>query len=765
TAAALLGASLALYHLFRERRQEHLLVLLWVGLAFLYFGGQTVKYMRYLLPIYPFLALLAAYLLVWLFKGLRQRVQWRRAYPIAYSLCLITVLLGTFLWAWAFTRIYTRPLTRVEASSWIYQNVPPGTVVAVEHWDDPLPLTLKGQDPQQYRQLTLELYNDDNPAKLNTLVDQLAQADYIFVSSNRLYGSIPRLPLRYPMTSEYYRLLFSGQLGFQQVQTFTSYPNLGPLELVDDTADESFTVYDHPKVLIFKKTDSFSRELARQLLSAVSLDNVIRQGPKDAATNALLMPPDLLQANRSGGTWTDVFDPGGLPSQFPFLTWYLLVQALSVAALPLGVLALGRLPDRGYPLFKTLGILLLAYLSWLAASLRLLPYTRATILAAFVLMALLSALLFRRYWGRIRAAIRDQWRLVLVTEVLFLAAFAAFYLIRMADPDLWHAFRGGEKPMDLAYLNAVTKSTYFPPYDPWFSGGYINYYYFGQVLVATLTKLTAIPTTVTYNMAVPLFFALTVLGAFSGGYNLLAMTKQRQRPFLLAIAGGLAAALLVAVVGNLDGFSQLVQGFWQINPHPFESPWPGVSGLVNAWLGLGEALGGKSLPVFDYWRSSRAMPPSFSITEFPYFTFLFADLHPHLIVLPFTLLALGFIFSLVQGSGEGRAARIAQALLFPLSLGALWVINSWDFPTYFLLAGAVLLLVQVWSGFTWPALGRAVLLVVGLFLGAYLLYYPFHYYYQQFYAGVNPSPEKTPIHQYLGVHGLFILIIGAYLLT
>ncbi|MDO8689790.1 MAG: DUF2298 domain-containing protein, partial [Dehalococcoidia bacterium] len=316
----------------------------------------------------------------------------------------------------------------------------------------------------------------------------------------------------------------------------------------------------------------------------------------------------------------------------------------------------------------------------------------------------------------------------------------------------------------LAFLNAVVKSTYFPPYDPWFSGGYINYYYFGQVLVATLTKLTAIPTAVAYNLAVPLFFALTVLGAFSAGFNLVAMGRRRIM-FRWALAGGLGAALFVAVIGNLDGLVQLVQGLWSLSPHAVDSPWPGVAGLVNAWTGLGERLAGKGLPPFDFWRSSRLMSPAISITEFPFFTFLFADLHAHLIGLPFTLLALGSILSLTQGWVKPRLGRVAQTFVVALSLGALWVINSWDFPTYFLLAAVVLLLLGMRRPFSRSSLVRSLLLGAGLFLASYVLYYPFHYYYQQFYAGVNPSPEKTPLLQYLGVHGLFILIIGAYLLT
>ena len=140
------------------------------------------------------------------------------------------------------------------ASQWIYENVPKGSVLANEHWDDPLPLPLPGYDPSFYRGPQLPLYDPDEPKKLDTLVQMLSQSDYINLTSNRLYGSIPRMPQRYPMTTEYYRRLFAGDLGFELVATFASYPTLGPWTINDDRAEEAFTVYDHPKVLIFKKT-------------------------------------------------------------------------------------------------------------------------------------------------------------------------------------------------------------------------------------------------------------------------------------------------------------------------------------------------------------------------------------------------------------------------------------------------------------------------------------------------------------------------------
>src|SRR5207247_176236 len=165
----------------------------------------------------------------------------------------------------AFTSIYRRPMTRVEASRWIYQNIPAGAGIATEHWDDGLPLDLADVAPVRYRSIQLQLYDDDTESKRRELVDQLVSADYIAISSNRLYRAIPRTPWRYPWTRRYYELLFSGALGFRLERSFTSYPRLGPLEIPDDGAEEAFTVYDHPHVLLFKKTEAFSRERVEKL--------------------------------------------------------------------------------------------------------------------------------------------------------------------------------------------------------------------------------------------------------------------------------------------------------------------------------------------------------------------------------------------------------------------------------------------------------------------------------------------------------------------
>ncbi|MDE3091364.1 MAG: glycosyltransferase family 39 protein, partial [Chloroflexota bacterium] len=331
--AAWAGLALAFYRLVRYREWQHLLIVVWVGVTFGYSGQQFVKTMRYFLQIYPFLALLAGYFIVTLWDkvtedgGRRTDVRFgrpssvfRRASQIAVGMVALVVIGYTLFWSLAFTTIYTVPVSRVTASRWIFDNVPQGSVIANEHWDDPLPLRIDGKDPYggMYRGLSsspdslMDWYGEDTPEKRDQAIQWLDEADYIVLSSNRLYLSIPRLPLRYPMTTKYYQWLFDGTLGFDPVATITSRPQLFGIEINDDNAEEAFTVYDHPKVLIFEKSSRYSHANTAGLFNSVDLTEVYRFTPLQATQNktALLLKPSDWDAQLRGGTWSQIFNPG-----------------------------------------------------------------------------------------------------------------------------------------------------------------------------------------------------------------------------------------------------------------------------------------------------------------------------------------------------------------------------------------------------------------------------------------------------------------------
>ena len=808
---------------YRLWRGEHIHLVLWVWgtLFFLYQSTRWVKAMRYFLSLYPLFVIFAACLLVHL---ARSSSRWRRR--LGLSLATLVVV-STALWAGAVFSIYLRPNTRVAASRWIYANIPPGVTVANEHWDWGLPLPVDGHNPfaGMYTGIEMTNYDEDTPEKLVQLLDRLDQADYLFLASNRLYASISRLPARYPVTTAYYRALFAGDLGFELVADFTSCPAIGPFQFPDQEtpyplmeagyvhqrqpikvslppAEEAFSVYDHPRVLIFHKTARYNREQAQAMLTEGVEWGRIAHGlnPRDLPewrreqarqkreadrfarqqerwqrtrerTNGLLLTGEQRQVQESGGTWVFLFNRNSLSNRWPTLFWLLLLGLLGLAALPLTLALFHHLPDRGYILARPVGVLLLGWLSWMLTNLTPLHYSRGTILLAFGLIASCSgaSLLLPGQRRRLLDLWRGHRRTVLFTEALFLLFFFLFWLIRRGNPDLWHPWMGGEKPMDFAYLNAILKSTEFPPYDPWFAGGYLNYYYFGQVLVGTLIKLVGIVPNVAYNLAIPTWFAMTAMGAFSVTCNLVAR-RDSTLPSR-AVLFGVVGALFVAVLGNLGEVHLLLLKAAEGVMTTFQSTIPGLVGLVRLIIGSFEVIfGGKALPVAInewYWNASRAIPAApyeSVITEFPFFTFLYADLHAHLIAMPLTFVSLSLALAVVRGAGKGG---LLPLLLWGLTIGALRTTNTWDVPPHLLVAlGALVIGEFARRGrLSWRLIGAVAWQLGLLFLLSWrLLYWPFWTHYAPIYTSIAVwNGSRTALWAYLIVHGLFLFLIISYL--
>ncbi|MCK4450294.1 MAG: hypothetical protein KAX26_06855, partial [Anaerolineae bacterium] len=356
---------------------------------------------------------------------------------------------------------------------------------------------------------------------------------------------------------------------------------------------------------------------------------------------------------QAGGTWAEMFDRDSLLNRYPGLAavaWWAGVTVLGWLAFPLLFIALPALRDRGYGLARVLGLLLVAYLTWLAASLRVLPNTRSTIVYMVLLLALAGGGVgwFKR--AELSRFLRNRWRLLLLTEGLFALLYVVWIGARLLHPDLWHPIVGGEKPMVFAYLNAVMKSTWFPPYNPWFSGSYSNYYYFGFVIVGTLIKLLGTVPAVAYNLMVPLLFALTGVGAFSVAYNLFdgfdgrEEHEERERGCLLA---GVTALGFTVLLGNLGVVRLIRAALIKLGGEPFPSTIPGFAETVTMFKGLWQMIAhGATLslrPESWYWEPTRIIPAAPGevgpITEFPAFTFLYADPDAGMISFSLILLA------------------------------------------------------------------------------------------------------------------------------
>lgn len=226
-----------------------LLVIGWMIVFFAYQSVQFTKALRYFINLYPLMAIVSGIAVAQLLEGLRIRNLWVKGGLIGIMLMILV------FWPLSFMSIYIQPHTRVQASEWIYQNLPPSDRVVNEHWDDPLPLRLPQYSHLQFKGEMLPVFAEDTADKWEDIYQLLDGADYYFISSNRAWGSVTQVPDRYPKQSQFYEDLFDEKLEFTKVAEFTSYPSLKwlgiPIEFNSDNADETFTVYDHPKVMIF----------------------------------------------------------------------------------------------------------------------------------------------------------------------------------------------------------------------------------------------------------------------------------------------------------------------------------------------------------------------------------------------------------------------------------------------------------------------------------------------------------------------------------
>ena len=385
---------------------------------------------------------------------------------------------------------------------------------------------------------------------------------------------------------------------------------------------------------------------------------------------------------------------------------------------------------------KTVGLLAICFITWFLSSVHLLSFGRSTLWVAIGIVTLVSMSITVRVYRDIWTYFKNNWVKILSLETLFLGLFLIFILIRMMNPDLWHPYRGGEKPMDLAYLNAVVKSTYMPPYDPWFSGGYLNYYYWGQFIVASLIHLTGITTEVAYNLAIATFFALASCSAYSIGRNLI--TGNRKTNMVPPAVAGVISMFFVCLIGNLDGLYQV---------------WDSIR------------FGSNILTDFDYWRSSRMMPPDppgHEITEFPFFTFLFADLHAHLISIPFTLLVLGISLQItLNNTKQVLWKQLANLSFLGLAVGCLAAINTWDVPVYASVVIGALLIGEI------RQTGGLGILIFFRTFGksayamsvSYLLFLPYHLNTVTFFNSIERTTNTTTFLQFFSIHGLFLTIV------
>jgi hypothetical protein len=257
------GIFYTLFFIIKKKKEkkwaQELILMVFFLSYFIIVGKFAVGWIRYMLPLYPLLCLFGSILIYKLANYLK--CKFKSTFMIKFVYLIF--FLSLFIWPFSFMHIYTQPNTRILASEWIYQNIPTGATIAIEHWDDSLPIG----GNFAYKTLVLSIYGMSDPFTENEIYQKINESNYIIIASNRLYVPLQRIaqncknwnisPERCPQNANtYYQKLFNGDLGFKKVAEFKNSPMIPFLNISinDQNADESFTVYDHPKIMIFKKT-------------------------------------------------------------------------------------------------------------------------------------------------------------------------------------------------------------------------------------------------------------------------------------------------------------------------------------------------------------------------------------------------------------------------------------------------------------------------------------------------------------------------------
>ncbi|HZP56421.1 MAG TPA: DUF2298 domain-containing protein [Dehalococcoidia bacterium] len=474
------------------------------------------------------------------------------------------------------------------------------------------------------------------------------------------------------------------------------------------------------------------------------------------------------------------------------IRWWFVLQVVAIVSLPLCLSLFRGLPDRGYALSKPFGLLFAGYAFWLLNSLHAVPNSRGGIVFALAVLAAISAGFAGWRRDELRGWARDAWRYALAVEALLLVVFVSAVWLRSLVGNI----SGTEQPMDLMFVNAATRADHFPPQDPWLSGHTVAYYYFGYLLVAMTGKLAGVPPEIGYNIGIATIATLALVGASGLAYNLVRMREDalaeedasmpeparmpveapapepvaavpaRERGAVAltaprpAIFGLLAGAMLV-LMGNLVGVLHLMSA-WGIGGKGFYD-WIDVQGLTADW----PRHAWYPTQFFGFFNASRIYPldnhDGRVITEFPMFSFILGDLHPHVMALPFVLLAVGVALTLYRSREpldvafwlQRPLALVAAAIV----LGGLAFLNTWDIATFaFVIVGAALVSnFRRTRALTADWVVQAVSFAVPLVLLAVIAYIPFYAGFTSQANGIGAVvsndavtvPATRPLHAFL----------------
>ena len=456
----------------------------------------------------------------------------RRSIPLAV---LLFVLGYSLVYACAWIQLYLQAHPYKVASEWIFENVPQGSVLAGPHWDDRLPISIPGKDAPRYfvmegRDVELPFYERDTRDKLNLILRRASKADYIIFPTARISDSIPRVPEEFPYTTAFIQLLWAEKLGFSFEKSFKDRPSFLGFTFNDDLADESFSVYDHPKVVIFKNKERLSEEQMRERVL-----NPKRYEPLPNLDELLLM---------DAGGWSStatVYDPN--PRRLAVTFGFLLALGMSTWILVGG--ALRFLGDRGLGLSFLAGIVLSGGLTWALAAVGVFPFNGSAgifVAGAVVLAACIRLCSSRAVRERCADALSNHGAFALLS--LFGGAVVVVSMKSLFPSYFWSA--GDFERFALSFF---ARNETIPPGVGWNPLPDASSFYGGHLLAGWLAKIVGATGTFAYELC------FVMLGGAVGGLVYTGVSSVVRRPMYALVI------TLIALIPAVRGAHVLFNGY------------------------------------------------------------------------------------------------------------------------------------------------------------------------------------------------------------
>src|SRR3990172_7859668 len=327
------------------------------------------------------------------------------------------------------------------------------------------------------------------------------------------------------------------------------------------------------------------------------------------------------------------------------IRWWLMLSFIGFIFFPTAWVTFKKFSDSGFALAKVFGLILISFALFVFSSLKILPISQVSIFIIFLTFFISNLLIYRKNRKEILSDTSSKKVPILISEVLFFLGLLAWSYVRAHQPDI----RGLEKFMDFGFINSILRSEFLPPADMWAAGKTINYYWFGHLMTAVLTKLSGIPGAITYNLMLGTILGLTLSSAFSIASSLLASSFGSQR-VRIVIVGGVLSALLLGLGGNFHTPYYVLKNGYEKYWYPDATRFIGYNPDTN----------------------------DKTIHEFPSYSYIVSDLHGHLLDLPVVLAFLALLTSFIVFSKE-NGEKLLITLGLGVALGIMFMTNTWDF--------------------------------------------------------------------------------------